>query len=313
MREAFGKPLMANQYIQSRWPNSSQTSTSCMASCTTRLSATWLAKTSRVRQRWPLQSGRLEPQGGRRVRAVPWRHGLCRGSVGGPILPRLPPRQYRWRSRRGNAAHHLDARGHGQAMSEAATCAVDGGNRDDHPESSRGAQPPRCAGHGRRGCPPGDVCRRPSSAGRGSDGLRLDVLRRGGSGRGGSRRCSRLRGVWSGRDGRAPHRAARSPLGRRSPRCKGMWRGGGNGLVAACDLAIASEDALFAFSEVRLGVAPAVISVVCLMVMHRRAAQGVPFLTGEWVDRRSRPACGTAHVSGPGRRTGCGGGAMRAC
>lgn len=64
---------------------------------------------------------------------------------------------------------------------------------------------------------------------------------------------------------------------------QGHVAGGGNGLVAACDLAIASEDALFAFSEVRLGVAPAVISVVCLMVMHRRAAQEL-FLTGERVD-----------------------------
>lgn len=64
---------------------------------------------------------------------------------------------------------------------------------------------------------------------------------------------------------------------------QGHVAGGGNGLVAACDLAIASQDALFAFSEVRLGVAPAVISVVCLMVMHRRDAQEL-FLTGERVD-----------------------------
>ena len=36
--------------------------------------------------------------------------------------------------------------------------------------------------------------------------------------------------------------------------------GGGLGLIAACDLAIASEEASFAFTEVRLGIAPAVIS-----------------------------------------------------
>ena len=65
-------------------------------------------------------------------------------------------------------------------------------------------------------------------------------------------------------------------------RVQGHVAGGGNGLVAACDLAIASEDARFAFSEVRVGVAPAIISVVCLQVMHRRDAQEL-LLTGERV------------------------------
>jgi len=64
---------------------------------------------------------------------------------------------------------------------------------------------------------------------------------------------------------------------------QGHVAGGGNGLVAACDIAVASSEALFAFSEVRLGVAPAVISVVCLEVMDRRSAQEL-FLTGERVD-----------------------------
>jgi len=66
-------------------------------------------------------------------------------------------------------------------------------------------------------------------------------------------------------------------------RVQGHVAGGGNGLVAACDIAVASSDARFAFSEVRLGVAPAVISVVCLQVMHRRDAQEL-LLTGERVD-----------------------------
>lgn len=51
---------------------------------------------------------------------------------------------------------------------------------------------------------------------------------------------------------------------------QGHVAGGGNGLVAACDFAVASEDVHFAFSEVRVGVAPAVISVVCLERMNRR-------------------------------------------
>jgi methylglutaconyl-CoA hydratase len=66
-------------------------------------------------------------------------------------------------------------------------------------------------------------------------------------------------------------------------RIQGHVAGGGNGLVAACDVAVASQDARFAFSEVRVGVAPSVISVVCLQVMNRRAAQQL-FLTGERVD-----------------------------
>ena len=64
---------------------------------------------------------------------------------------------------------------------------------------------------------------------------------------------------------------------------QGHVAGGGNGLVAACDIAVASSEALFAFSEVRIGVAPAVISVPCLAVMNRRDAQEL-FLTGERVD-----------------------------
>ena len=65
-------------------------------------------------------------------------------------------------------------------------------------------------------------------------------------------------------------------------RVQGHVAGGGNGLVAACDVAVAAEDAKFAFSEVRVGVAPAIISVVCLQVMHRRDAQEL-LLTGERV------------------------------
>ena len=65
-------------------------------------------------------------------------------------------------------------------------------------------------------------------------------------------------------------------------RVQGHVAGGGNGLVAACDIAVAADDARFAFSEVRVGVAPAVISVVCLAVMQRRHAQEL-LLTGERV------------------------------
>lgn len=65
-------------------------------------------------------------------------------------------------------------------------------------------------------------------------------------------------------------------------RVQGHVAGGGNGLVAAADLSVAAESAKFAFSEVRLGLAPAVISVVCLARMHRADAQEL-FLTGDRV------------------------------
>ena len=55
--------------------------------------------------------------------------------------------------------------------------------------------------------------------------------------------------------------------------------GGGIGLVAASDLAVAVEGATFAFSEVRVGVAPAVISVAVLRKMHPVAAAEL-MLTG---------------------------------
>ena len=45
--------------------------------------------------------------------------------------------------------------------------------------------------------------------------------------------------------------------------------GGGVGLAAAFDIAIARDDVQFGFTEVRLGVAPAIISVVCLPKMRR--------------------------------------------
>jgi methylglutaconyl-CoA hydratase len=55
---------------------------------------------------------------------------------------------------------------------------------------------------------------------------------------------------------------------------------GGLGLCCSCDLAIAPNTAMFGFTEVRIGVAPAIISVVCLpKLRHGDAAE--LFLTGE--------------------------------
>lgn len=63
-------------------------------------------------------------------------------------------------------------------------------------------------------------------------------------------------------------------------RIDGHATGGGVGLVAACDISVMRDDAKIGFTEVRLGVAPAVISVVCLPKMRRADASEL-FLTGE--------------------------------
>jgi methylglutaconyl-CoA hydratase len=65
----------------------------------------------------------------------------------------------------------------------------------------------------------------------------------------------------------------------------GPARAGGVGLVAAADIAIAGTGATFAFTEVRLGLVPAVISVTVLPRLLPRAAHEL-FLTGEKFDAR---------------------------
>jgi len=63
-------------------------------------------------------------------------------------------------------------------------------------------------------------------------------------------------------------------------RVAGPARAGGIGLIAAADLTICATDATFAFTEVRLGVIPAVISAVVLPLLGARAATRL-YLTGE--------------------------------
>jgi len=63
-------------------------------------------------------------------------------------------------------------------------------------------------------------------------------------------------------------------------RIGGPARAGGIGLVAACDIALAARSATFAFTEVRLGGVPAVISVPVLPLLTPRAAREL-LLTGE--------------------------------
>lgn len=77
-------------------------------------------------------------------------------------------------------------------------------------------------------------------------------------------------------------RSAKPFVGRLAGHCVA----GGVGLAAAMDVSIALEDATFGFSEVRLGLAPAVISVVCLPKLRRGDAldaflRGRRFSAGE--------------------------------
>jgi|CXWL01.1.fsa_nt_gi enoyl-CoA hydratase len=78
----------------------------------------------------------------------------------------------------------------------------------------------------------------------------------------------------------------------------GPVRAGGIGLMASCDLVVVQPDVTFAFTEVRLGLAPAIISVPILQrcPWTKLAA---PFLTGEVFDARDALEMGlVTHVAG---------------
>jgi enoyl-CoA hydratase len=74
-------------------------------------------------------------------------------------------------------------------------------------------------------------------------------------------------------------------------RVTGHVRAGGLGLLAACDIAAASTQATFAFTEVRIGVAPAVISLPLLPRTDPRALAR-HYLTGERFDAVEAKATG---------------------
>ena len=73
---------------------------------------------------------------------------------------------------------------------------------------------------------------------------------------------------------------------------------GGLGLVGAADIVVAVEDARFAFSEVRIGVIPAVISVVCIPKLGTHHAMRL-FLTGERFTGAQAVEMGLAHRAVP--------------
>lgn len=81
-------------------------------------------------------------------------------------------------------------------------------------------------------------------------------------------------------------------------RLNGPARAGGLGLVTACDIAVGPDTATFAFSEVRLGVVPAMIAVTCLRRLDPRAAAEY-FLTGEVFDARRAQEIGLLNRAVP--------------
>lgn len=81
-------------------------------------------------------------------------------------------------------------------------------------------------------------------------------------------------------------------------RVQGAAFGGGVGLVACCDMAVASERARFSLSEVRLGLIPAVISPYVIAAMGERAARRY-FLTAERFDADQAYRLGLLHAVVP--------------
>lgn len=73
---------------------------------------------------------------------------------------------------------------------------------------------------------------------------------------------------------------------------------GGLGLVSASDIVITSEEAKFSFSEVRIGVIPAIISVVCLRKLGTHHGMRL-FITGDRFTGKDAVAYGLAHRAVP--------------
>lgn len=81
-------------------------------------------------------------------------------------------------------------------------------------------------------------------------------------------------------------------------RISGHCTGGGVGLAAAADISVVTDDAKIGFTEVRLGVCPAVISVVCLPKLRRADASEL-FLTGERITAARAVSVGLLNCAVP--------------
>ncbi|GHO89872.1 enoyl-CoA hydratase [Dictyobacter formicarum] len=81
-------------------------------------------------------------------------------------------------------------------------------------------------------------------------------------------------------------------------RVNGDTLGGGIGLIAVCDIVIAADNARMAFSEVKLGIAPAVISPYVLRKIGENMAR-VLFVTGERFSAARAHEIGLVHAVVP--------------
>ncbi|WOE33334.1 MULTISPECIES: enoyl-CoA hydratase/isomerase family protein [unclassified Acinetobacter] len=77
-------------------------------------------------------------------------------------------------------------------------------------------------------------------------------------------------------------------------RVQGIAFGGGMGLAAACDICVATDDAQFATSEVRLGLAPSTISPYVIRAIGARQASRY-FLTAERISAQHAKNIGLVH------------------
>jgi methylglutaconyl-CoA hydratase len=81
-------------------------------------------------------------------------------------------------------------------------------------------------------------------------------------------------------------------------RIHGAALGGGSGLAAVCDIVVADAEAVFGFTEVKLGILPAVISPYALAKIGRSAAREL-FLTGMRFSAARAMAIGLVHAVTP--------------
>ena len=84
-------------------------------------------------------------------------------------------------------------------------------------------------------------------------------------------------------------------------RVQGAALGGGCGLAAVCDIVVADQEAVFGFSEVKLGLLPAVISPYVLAKIGRSAAREL-FLTGARFSAARARGIGLVHAVMPADR-----------
>src|SRR3546814_4025281 len=81
-------------------------------------------------------------------------------------------------------------------------------------------------------------------------------------------------------------------------RVNGHAMGGGVGLTACCDMAVAADNALFALSEVKLGIVPGAISPYVLRAIGPHNARRY-FLTGERFDAATACRIGLVNAVAP--------------